>query len=753
MTLGSSRTSFTGSAGALLIINLVVAFLFVAPASAQVDACADLIDEVGVSDANGLRTAIQAAEDDIGIDLTVIALQSLGGSSSLEQAARQQCGEAFESAGDVADGKVILAVSVDDRLSAVDYGDDLNERLDDDASDIRGRMNAFFQSGEIGAGLASGVGGITSGYDSIPADYTTPIGTGVLGTAAVVGGGAWLYTKRRSRNARNQTASEAFAHSSLAVTDLQARWYDAEQQATLVGGRLTGASMARLDAAQIEAAGASRTLYEAWSPVSEVTADDVLGMDEEQQAEVAQHVGAAESSIGTTTSAVEVLEAVLAELDGAPDAMASMHRETIERLQAGLGAATARTNEGWVVTSGIERLTALGDRLDAIDPFAVRVDVDSIAPKLQPLATEVAEIATELEALEEHRNAAEVRRADAESEIGGQRGRVLQLRSAMNEWAKAHHDRSFAEIAGHADEAEKLLSQAESRLMTAQSYGEIPRDLAVLDAVLSQLDASQTAVDLADELLDEGDELDVLLAAALENSARAVAHSADDARSLANFVGEHRRDVPSRAPQIVQQVQHLQGQAEAALQLTPPDHLEAMELAGRIESIVNTELEEFQSTVDLRERERHQATSAIQSANVAIDRADRHVSAHVFSGRRDREAQQSIDTLRSDLLRASDRLDQDPKQAAADAERISVSADQIYREAQRRQRNHRGGGFGGGIVIGGGGFRGHGGGRSNRGGGWGGGGGGGFGGGFGGGSSGGWGGGGGGFSGGSSGGW
>ena len=239
-------------------------------AAAQVsDACRDLIDFVGVSDPEGLESAIGAAESQTGIDFHVLVVDVLPAGDDLEDVTRTNCPEAFDSPGDVADNKVILAVSVDDRVSAIDYGDDLNEQLDDDAEDIRGRMNSFFQDGQIGAGLMSGVGGTVQGLETVPADYTTPVVGGVLGAAAVVGGGAWLYTKRRTRSFRGEQARERFTAASTRVTNVQARWYDAEQEAVIAGGRLTGAAMARLNTAQTEAAEASRQLYEAWSPVSE----------------------------------------------------------------------------------------------------------------------------------------------------------------------------------------------------------------------------------------------------------------------------------------------------------------------------------------------------------------------------------------------------------------------------------------------------------------------------------------------------
>ena len=742
---------------ALLASTITVLGLVPMAAATQIsDACRDLIDFVGVTDADGLESAISAAESQTGIDFHVLVIDALPAGDDLEDVTRTNCPEAFESPGDVADDKVILAVSVGDRVSAIDYGDNLNERLDDDAEDIRGRMNSFFQDGQIGAGLVSGIGGTVQGLDTVPADYTTPVVGGVLGTAAVVGGGAWLYTKSRTRKSRGQVASERFAASAMRVTNIQARWYDAEQEAVIVGGRLTGSAMSRLDSAQTQAAEASRALYEAWSPVSEVTAEDVAGYSVEDQVVVDEHLAAALTVVDAAEAKVSELEAVVEELRGRPDSLAAQHRGATEQVAAGMNAADEREAEGWVVDSGRRRLAELSAALDLLDPLAMRIDVDLMTTDLEPLVTEVASVAEDLASLSERHAATSVRRTNMGPEIQGQRGRAMESRSTMHGWGSEYAPASFKGVLTHPDEAERQLERAEASLLAAESLGEIPRDLAAMRMVNAELDKAQTAVDLADELLDEIDELDVLLAAAKEGASAAVAASADDAQLLITYVDQHRADVPSRAPEVARRVQQLQSDAEQALRQTPTDYLSAMELSGQVESIVNTELGEFESTVGERQRARNQALSQIRSATVAVDRADRHVQAHVFSSKHEKDAQESIDRLRSSLMRATEVAETDPDGATSEAQRVEQTADDIYREAQRRQRHNGrggfGGGFGGGVIIGGGGFRGHGGGRDHRGGGWGGGGGGGFGGGFGGGSSGGWGGGGGGFGGGSSGG-
>ena len=694
----------------VLFLVLGVMVVVAAPAGAQ-EAC-DLIDEVGVTDAAGLRAAVQAAEEATGVDFAVYATPQLSSTgSNLEAVLAGEvsvaCPQIFDSPNNVADNVVLLAVSVGDRFTVLSYGDDLDERLDDDANDIVGRMNVFFANGEIGAGLSSGIGSTVEGLDTIPTSAGGAIAGGVLGTAAVVGGGAWLYTRRRTTTARGELASGTFAEASSKVTAVQARWYDAEQEAVVVGGRITGNAMSRMNTAQTEAAEASRYLYEAWSPVSEVMADDVARMSIEDQREVNGHAKEALGHAEVASEKVRVLEELMDELRGKPDELAAMHREARERIASGLNAADAREAEGWEVASGRERLAELAQNLDRLDPFALRIDVDLLGADLEPVAAEVASVAGDLETLADRHEETGIRRNDMAAEVQGQRGRVMQLRSRIHAWETEHARASFENVLGHPDESDKQLDRAEQSHLAAESLGEIPRDLAAMRMVNNELDKAETAVDLADELLDEMDELDVLLEAAKEGASAAVAAAADDARVFINYVNENRHDVPSRAPDVARQVAQVQQEAEARLRLSPPDYLRAMELAGQVESVVETELGEFEAKVAEKQRQRHSAESELRSATVAVDRADRHVQSHMFSSSRDREAQQTIDRLRSQLNAATAKVDIDPVGAMKEAQSVEQSADQIYREAQRRQRHNGrggfGGGFGGGIIIGGGG--------------------------------------------------
>ena len=147
---------------------------------------------------------------------------------------------------------------------------------------------------------------------------------------------------------------------------MQASWFDAEQEATIVDGRVTGTAMARMNTAQLEAAESSRSLYEAWSPVSEVTADDMAGYSLDDQKEVEGHVAEALGLVEDAETKVGALEQVIEDLRGMPDTLLEQHRIAGDRIASGLDAAEARAAEGWQVDSGRKRLAELAAALELI---------------------------------------------------------------------------------------------------------------------------------------------------------------------------------------------------------------------------------------------------------------------------------------------------------------------------------------------------------------------------------------------------
>ena len=175
------------------------------------------------------------------------------------------------------------------------------------------------------------------------------------------------------------------------------------------------------------------------------------------------------------------------------------------------------------------------------------------------------------------------------------------------------------------------------------------------------------------------------------------ANSVDLARPAQAFVSEVARDL---------------SEAEAALASQPPNSLLAIELAEDVEEDVDEQLTKFKARVDERQRFRDAAITQARVAQNSIDRADRHVDSHAFSGRQSANAQRDVDRLRQEFNQVVAQLESNPEQVRSEVDRIAQKADQIYQEAQRQQRRSSvgpiilggglGGGRGGGILGGGG---------------------------------------------------
>ncbi len=667
---------------------------------AQTDACDDLVDLYGLSNPGAVTSAIEDAEAETGLDFHVFAIDDLAAGQDLDAAAFANCSGAYIVPGEVADDTVVLAVSVLSRDFHVVYGENLKDRLDDDVDAIFDRMAAWFQNGDFSQGFVAGVDEAADGLETEPSNGGAWAAGGVGALVGVGGIGVAVAAVRRKNKGEAERAAAEYEKASSKVTSAQARWYDAEEKASFLSGRLTGSSMQRLEVAQDEAAQASRRLSEAWSPVSELDGAQVAEFDDESKAEAFKHVEIAGRIADENTAALQKFETVLDDFEGSIDQMGTLHTRTGERIAAGRQAAETRASEGWQVDTANQRLDQLDKALGHIDAFALRLDVDEMKPALEPLAKEADALATDLDELDERRDNTSLRRTTVGIEAAGQLGRVGAAGTMIDQWKLSHATDSFDDVLGYPAEAAKQLERAQRHLVEADAVGEIPRDVGVLREVVSDLDAADVAIDLADELLDEIDELDVELAAALRDAPAAVAEVQADAAALNEFVLANRADLSPTAPELLREIIGDVAEAEAALSTSPPNSLRAIDLADDVGEDLEEQLKTFQATVVERQRVRNAAQGQLRSTQTALDRADRHVDSHIFSGRQDKSAQEQINRMRTELNQLARTVQDDPEGVITRAKSIANIADQLYVEAQRRQRTSRGGG---GVILGGGG--------------------------------------------------
>ncbi len=115
------------------------------------------------------------------------------------------------------------------------------------------------------------------------------VGASTGGVIAVGLGMMWVKTRRRTNTGNTTVAVEKFEDAARRVSASQATWYDLQNEAAIVGGGLLGLEAQRLKHAESEAEAASRALYEAWSPVSDLGGDDVASFNDMSRAAVTEH--------------------------------------------------------------------------------------------------------------------------------------------------------------------------------------------------------------------------------------------------------------------------------------------------------------------------------------------------------------------------------------------------------------------------------------------------------------------------------
>ena len=113
----------------------------------------------------------------------------------------------------------------------------------------------------------------------------------IVVAAVVVAGlsGMFVKTRRRTNKGNTRVAVDRFEDASRRVSAAQAKWFDLNNEALIVGGAVLGADLARLERAESEAQESSRQLYEAWLPISDVKGDDVASYNDLSRERVTEH--------------------------------------------------------------------------------------------------------------------------------------------------------------------------------------------------------------------------------------------------------------------------------------------------------------------------------------------------------------------------------------------------------------------------------------------------------------------------------
>lgn len=124
-------------------------------------------------------------------------------------------------------------------------------------------------------------------------------------------GGMWIKTRRRTNKGNTLAAVDRFDSAAEQVSASQSRWYDLQIEAPIIAGGLDGAEREAIERAEKKARETSRSLYDAWLPVSDVDGDAVASYNDESRMTVTQHKHKALAIVARFDEDLDELEALL----------------------------------------------------------------------------------------------------------------------------------------------------------------------------------------------------------------------------------------------------------------------------------------------------------------------------------------------------------------------------------------------------------------------------------------------------------
>ncbi len=660
--------------------------------------------------------------------------------ADLEAAVEQVIADCYS---DGPDGRqfdlVMIAVSLDDRLTRIDFGGAHNVEL----GAIEGGVAVFerIQTDSINPRLADGdiTGGLVAGFDEIdrlvvdapvPGADTADAGqdgagaaaaddddggrspwwlAGLGGAVVVAGGGVGVSRRRRVIAARNALERRA-AQPRIEVGA-------ARERATRLADRA-----------------------DVWE---QVVAGRTLEALRERRAEIRQAGGETERLAvlfnqstpngieRASTKELDLADGRLSELSGAlvrfNDALDRLDRfgDRVERLRVTVPAKRARLLDeledadqlaaqrmasGWAVDGPRAVLTAATERLTTLDLEALSLDVFAVSDEVEEAENELFAARHDLQTLEDRRDGLETwaNRLVESAEL--ERRRIDDARRSLTTLSKVHAAESWRWAAEHPDDALAAIETAASR-----------RDEAVSDHLPAQawddagreLEHAGLALMRADDLLDEIDGLVVSLDTAKEQAPDLLGEVVGQIRELDGFIRRNDDDLPDRYNLEPQEAMAAVQGLDAELGRPRPNYLRVAQTANRLGHEIDAllvEVREEQARVAALRREIQRATG---NARREIERARKAIGWELI---RSGDAEE-LDAIEQELNQRFESLEEQLETVRAVARDAVVIRDQAIARRRRRNtwvvvgsttgswggRGGGGGGFGGG-GFGGGGF-------------------------------------------------
>ncbi len=627
---------------------------------------------------------------------------------------------------------VVLGVSIEGRETRAIWGTIWNEEVEPIAAPLvssDGPMADRFRDGDFTGGMVIGLeelGEAIGASDGAALTEDSPITVepgaeptsddggadlapgvflgGLVGAAAIAGGGVAINRRRKLNALRNQLESRS-SEPRIEVGVARERTSLLMKQSELWEKVLDGRTLDELRQRRHEVRSGAIDLERASTLFNQAAPDGIGNASREELMAAESRLDELVASLGQHAVGLDRLTALGDTIDRLRVSLPVKTEELAEELPDALAFAQRRRDEGWKVDEPEARLQSANRRLEAVDLSAFAIDLLHISDEVEGIEADLFAARHDLQTLPDRlaglREWAE-RLHEAEA---GERERVDQTATRFSQVTARHAAESWQWAGDHISHASSRLERAEHFRVNAMDQPLAEQDWTAVGAGLETSGLEQMA---ADELLDQLDMLLLDLESARTNADTLIEDAARELEELAAFVSSNQQ---SLGPEYRGAVSDGAGAVEGLrreLGRRRPNFLlvaqTSTRLAHRLDALLY-EAGEEKAQVDALRRE---VARQVQRARRAIDRADDAIGWEIFESRNSR----SLNDLRDTLRVVSSSLDM---QRVDELERRIRRAEEVADDAvairtriiRRRRRNNTWivvGGGGGGRSRGGGGF-------------------------------------------------
>ncbi len=690
--------------------------------------CAAVVDETGRIDVAEVEAAAAAV---VGADARIYVVDSVP-DGDIVAAAEQLIANCYS---DGPQGRqfdlVLIAVSLGDRVTTIQYGGEHNVELGSTEAEIQADViNPRLADGDITAAMVDGLVAINQELSSDPGSAPAPdadssnegdesgsssgggsdpgaaVGLVILGLVGVSGGGILIGRRRQLNDDRN--ALEAASQQPLVdVGVARERIGQLRGRADVWGRTVTGKTAERFGELRAKAIAAISEVDGATAHYTRATQGGIGELSRDglraatvRLAELSAATGVAQSSMDRFQQFGDRIERLRVTM---PVKRQTISEDIVESLQL----ADQRQLEGWVVAEPRAALASVVGELETLDLDDLAIDTLAAEATIEAGEATMFAARHDLQTLPDRKAGLIEWSNELRKNLEAEENRASITRGQLGALAENHAAESIARAGSIDDVVARLASSSQERVI-----GERQIEAQAWEAAAGNLESAGLWLIRADDLLDHMDDLIVSMETAREQAPALLAQIAAEIRELDAFIRRFDNDLPESFDVQPERASIVYDGLKTELAQRLPNHLRVAEagsvLARQIDEIFMSAKEEQARVIALRRevsRERDRAEREIR-------RAEKTIGWQLF----ETEDQRKLDLLHG-YLDESQRSSLEHQLEAAT--HVRTRAAQIRAKIiAKRQRNSGwavgglssgGGGGGGGFSGGGGGFSGGGG--------------------------------------------